>query len=159
MTETGPVGHPFRKGDIKMKHKTALTAIALLLAAVVMGCTTTQQGTVLGGGIGAGTGAIIGHQSGDAGEGALIGGAIGAITGAIVGHEIDKNRQPARQPTYYEEYGGQHEQKDYYGGDYYEGDYSPEGRKWVPEHEEIRVYTAPDGSRYEKRILVPGHYE
>jgi len=67
-----------------MKRKITLTAIALLLAAVVMGCTTTQQGTVLGGGIGAGTGAIIGHQSGDAGEGALIGGAIGAITGANI---------------------------------------------------------------------------
>lgn len=137
-----------------MKHKTAFIAIALLLSAVAVSCTTTQEGAVLGGGIGAGTGAIIGHQSGDAGEGALIGAGIGAITGAIIGHEIDKSKQPPRQ-----EYGGQYEEREYYGGDYYEGEHNAEGRKWVPEHEEVRVYTAPDGSRYEKRILVPGHYE
>jgi len=46
-----------------------------------------------------------------------------------------------------------------YGGDYYEAERSPEGRKWVPEHEEVRVYTAPDGWKYEKTVVVPGHYE
>ncbi len=138
-----------------MRHKAALTAIALALTAFAVSCTTTQEGALLGGGIGAGTGAIIGHQSGDTAEGALIGGAIGAVTGAIIGHEIDKSRQPAHQ-----EYGGRYEGGgDYYGGDYYEGDRNPEGRKWVPEHEEVRIYHAPDGSTYEKRILVPGHYE
>ncbi len=142
-----------------MKHKTAFTAIALLLAAVAVGCTTTQKGGLLGGGIGAGTGAIIGHQSGHAGEGALIGAGLGAVTGAIVGHEIDKSKQQPPPPPQHYEYGGTYEQREQYGGDYYEGEYSPEGRKWVPEHEEVRVYTAPDGSRYEKRILIPGHYE
>ena len=143
-----------------MRNKSILMAVGLILAIAATSCTSTQTGTVFGGGIGAGAGAIIGHQSGDAGEGALIGGALGALTGAIVGHEIDKSKQ--QQPHsgndggYYqtaEPYGGS------YGGDYYEGDRSQEGRKWIPEHEEVRVYTAPDGSRYEKRILVPGHYE
>ena len=137
-----------------MKSKATLIAVALLLAGLMVGCTATQQGAIAGGGIGAGTGAIIGHQSGRGGEGALIGGAIGAITGTIVGHEIDKSRQPPPR-----EYQREYESKEYYGGDYYEGDYSAEGRRWVPEHEEVRVYTAPDGSRYEKKIVVPGHYE
>lgn len=136
-----------------MKSKTTLIAVALLLASLMIGCTATQKGAVAGGGIGAGTGAIIGHQSGHAGEGALIGGAIGAITGTIIGHEVDKSKQPPR------EYEREYKRKEYDGGDYYEGDYSAEGRRWVPEHEEVRVYTAPDGSRYEKKIIVPGHYE
>ncbi len=135
-----------------MKDRVVLTLLALLLTGLMVGCTTTQQGAVAGGAIGAGTGAIIGHQSGHGGEGALIGGAVGAISGGLIGHEIDKSRQPP-PPAY------QSEGEYYGGGDYYEGDYNAEGRRWVPEHEETRVYTAPDGSRYEKRILVPGHYE
>lgn len=138
-----------------MKSKTTLVILALFLAATATSCTSTQTGTLVGGGVGAGAGAIIGHQSGHGGEGALIGGALGALTGAIVGHEIDKSKQPAH--TEYD--GGQYQESRSQGGDYYEGDYNAEGRNWVSEHEEVRVYTAPDGSRYEKRILVPGHYE
>jgi hypothetical protein len=143
-----------------MKNRSMLAAVGLVLAVAATSCTSTQTGTVVGGGVGAGAGAIIGHQSGDAGEGALIGGALGALTGAIVGHEIDKTKQ--QQPR--SEYDGGYYQTTEpsggsYGGDYYEEDRSQEGRKWVPEHEEVRVYTAPDGERYEKRILVPGHYE
>jgi hypothetical protein len=146
-----------------MRSKSILLAVVLVLAAGVMGCTTTQEGTVVGGGIGAGAGAIIGNQTGDAGEGALIGGALGALSGAIIGHEIDKSKQPppprqsGYEGGYYQttepSYGGS------YGGDYYEGDRSQDGRMWVPEHKEVRVYTAPDGSKYEKTIVVPGHYE
>lgn len=135
-----------------MKGKITMMLLALFLTALMVGCTATQQGALAGGGIGAGTGAIIGHQSGHGGEGALIGGAVGAVSGGIIGHEIDKSRQPP--PPTYQSGGG-----DYEGGDYYEGEYNAEGRRWVPEHEEVRVYTAPDGSRYEKKILVPGHYE
>ncbi len=43
------------------------------------------QGALIGGGIGAGAGAIIGHQSDHAAEGAAIGGAVGAGTGYVVG--------------------------------------------------------------------------
>ena len=137
-----------------MKTKVALTFTALLLIIGLVGCTTTQQGAVAGGALGAGTGAIIGHQSGHGGEGALIGAGVGAIAGGLIGHGIDRNTPP---PSHHEhEYdSGTH----YTGGDYYEGAYDAEGRKWVPEHEETRVHTTPDGSRYEKIIVVPGHYE
>jgi hypothetical protein len=138
-----------------MKNKTTLALLVLFLAATATSCTSTQTGALVGGGAGAGAGAIIGHQSGHSGEGALIGGALGAITGAIVGHEIDKDKQPTHTGSDVPQYYGQES----HGGDYYEGDYNAEGRNWVPEHEEVRVYNAPDGSRYEKRILVPGHYE
>ena len=43
--------------------------------------------------IGAGTGAIIGNQSGDAAKGALLGGALGAGTGAFLGDKKDKKNQ------------------------------------------------------------------
>ena len=48
---------------------------------------------------GAGTGAIIGHQSGKTGQGALIGGAIGAGTGLLLGNAQDKKKQEAATPA------------------------------------------------------------
>ena len=65
-----------------------LTGFAVL-ALLVAGCTTTQKGAVIGTAIGAGAGAVIGHQSGHRTEGAVIGGAAGALGGAAVGHQID----------------------------------------------------------------------
>ena len=59
---------------------TSLAAIAL--ATGCMGpMNNTEKGALGGGVIGAGLGAIIGNQSGEAGKGALIGGAAGAILG------------------------------------------------------------------------------
>lgn len=49
----------------------------------------TQRGAVTGGLLGAGAGAIIGHQSGHTGTGALIGGASGALIGGAVGKNKD----------------------------------------------------------------------
>ena len=49
-----------------------------------------QSSAVLGGLIGAGTGAIIGNQSGEAAKGALLGGALGAGTGAFLGDKRTK---------------------------------------------------------------------
>jgi hypothetical protein len=46
----------------------------------------------IGTGLGAATGAIIGHQSGHGGEGALIGAGAGALGGYILGNESDKHR-------------------------------------------------------------------
>lgn len=48
----------------------------------------TAEGTIVGGGLGAVTGAIIGG-SGNRGEGALIGAGIGAITGRLLGKSKD----------------------------------------------------------------------
>lgn len=50
----------------------------------------TAEGTVVGGGLGAITGAIIGNQSGKSGEGALIGLATGAIAGRLLGKSKDQ---------------------------------------------------------------------
>src|SRR5437879_1260073 len=62
--------------------KTGVTGLtALVLAAGTIGCETKAgTGALIGGGAGAGIGAIIGHNShGRTAEGALIGGAAGAI--------------------------------------------------------------------------------
>lgn len=55
---------------------------------------------MLGGLLGAGVGAIIGNQTGDAGEGALIGGALGAITGGAIGDNAERSRYRTRQVVY-----------------------------------------------------------
>jgi len=60
----------------------------LTVGLFLMGCATatpTQKGAVAGSAVGAGLGAIIGHQSGDTGKGALIGAAAGGLGGALLG--------------------------------------------------------------------------
>ncbi len=77
-----------------------LVLILGLIALIIPACAETpkwQQGALAGGAIGAGTGAIIGHQSGHAGEGALIGGAVGAVAGGLVGHYLDKQQAELSQ--------------------------------------------------------------
>src|ERR1041385_6662762 len=77
------------------KHVLSLTVVAM--GALLTGCETpegepdrTGTGALVGGGIGAASGAIIGGSR-HAGEGALIGGAIGALSGALVGHSMDED--------------------------------------------------------------------
>jgi len=77
-----------------------LCVCAAALAVVTSGCYTsegtpdrTATGALAGGAIGAGSGAIIGAASHNAGAGALIGGAIGALTGAIVGNAMDQQQR------------------------------------------------------------------
>lgn len=53
----------------------------------------TQRGAATGGLIGAGAGAIIGHQSGRALEGAAVGAAAGAGAGALYGNARDEERR------------------------------------------------------------------
>lgn len=62
-----------------------LVCILFILSIMIAGCTMTQKGAGVGTALGAGTGAIIGHQSGHTAEGALIGGAAGAAAGALIG--------------------------------------------------------------------------
>lgn len=70
------------------------TATALLaVLAVLSGCygeplSTREKGTLAGGALGAGTGAIVGSTVGAPGAGAAIGGAIGAGTGLLIGNEL-----------------------------------------------------------------------
>ncbi|MBI4342536.1 MAG: hypothetical protein HY599_04125 [Candidatus Omnitrophica bacterium] len=87
---------------------TRQAAIGLtLLAAVLAGCesmgTAAQskrtQGAVLGGLLGAGTGAIIGNQTDHAGAGTAIGAGLGALGGAMVGNAMEENSQRSQQQS------------------------------------------------------------
>ena len=59
----------------------------------------TTQGAVLGGLLGAGTGAIIGNQSDHPGAGTAIGGALGALGGGLIGHAMEENAQKSQQQS------------------------------------------------------------
>jgi len=79
-----------------MKHSFITIAGAALTMGLV-GCAeqmgpNTQRGAATGGLIGAGAGAIIGHQSGNTLGGALIGGAAGATAGGLYGNQRDKQQ-------------------------------------------------------------------
>jgi hypothetical protein len=67
-----------------------MIALALVGALAISGCQTSQQtGTLAGGAIGAGTGALIGSAvSGGSAGGAIAGGVIGAGTGALIGNAV-----------------------------------------------------------------------
>ena len=78
-----------------------------LLAVGAVGCESlgtaaqskTNQGAVLGGLLGAGTGAIIGNQTDHPGAGTAIGAGLGALGGALVGHTMEENSQKAQQQS------------------------------------------------------------
>ena len=75
--------------------------VFLVMALVVFsGCTGTQKGAGLGGLIGAGTGAVIGHQSGHTKEGALIGAVAGAAGGALIGNQMETKFCPVCGANY-----------------------------------------------------------
>jgi outer membrane lipoprotein SlyB len=78
----------------------ALCTCGVALVILAVGCETpeggydrTATGALTGGALGAGTGAIIGSQSGHAGGGALIGGALGALAGGIIGNAMDQQQR------------------------------------------------------------------
>src|ERR1700687_3439233 len=65
---------------------------ALVPLICLNGCqslSNTDKGVLAGGGIGAGTGALIGSATHHTGAGALIGGAVGALAGGLTGAAID----------------------------------------------------------------------
>lgn len=73
----------------------------LLAALLVTSCSTPlsmrEKSALVGGGIGAGTGALIGSTVGNPGAGAAIGGAIGAGTGALFGDQLQKQERGKRR--------------------------------------------------------------
>jgi len=88
-----------------MKHT---CVIGLAVSAMLLsGCeamgtaaqSKTNQGAVLGGLLGAGTGAIIGNQSDHAGAGTAIGAGLGALGGGLIGHAMEENSQQAQQKS------------------------------------------------------------
>ena len=88
--------------------KTLALALALAGGLSLSGCYTPQQqtGTLAGGAIGAGTGALIGSAvSGGSAGGAIAGGLIGAGTGALVGNAVTAP-QPGRCAQWGYDYNG-----------------------------------------------------
>ena len=83
-----------------------LMAIGIAMLAVALaGCESmgtaaqskTTQGAVLGGLLGAGTGAIVGNQSDHAGAGTAIGAGLGALGGGLIGHALEENERKTQQ--------------------------------------------------------------
>ncbi|NOX98927.1 MAG: hypothetical protein GXP30_04205 [Verrucomicrobia bacterium] len=73
-----------------------MTAVAICISTTSCSqyAPNTKSGAVVGGLLGAGVGAIIGHQTGRGLEGAAIGGAAGAAGGALIGSaRDDRERQ------------------------------------------------------------------
>jgi osmotically inducible lipoprotein OsmB len=74
----------------------AVTALAALMLAGVAGCsgaplTTREKGTLAGGAIGAGSGALVGAAVGAPGAGAAIGGVAGAGAGYLIGNQLQND--------------------------------------------------------------------
>lgn len=89
-----------------MRGSTIISGIGVVAVALALsGCETMgtaaqskrTQGAVLGGLLGAGTGAIIGSQSDHAGAGTAIGAAIGALGGGLIGNALENQEQAAQQ--------------------------------------------------------------
>lgn len=83
--------------------KSKLLVLSVLAVTIVLtGCETpygtpnrTGTGALMGGAIGAASGAVIGGRN--AGAGALIGGAVGAVTGGLIGNAMDREAQARLQ--------------------------------------------------------------
>ena len=74
-----------------MKRVLFLVAVSFFLTACSQtGLNKTTTGTLGGGAVGAGLGAIVGSQTGHAGPGIAIGTALGALGGALVGNQLDR---------------------------------------------------------------------
>ena len=93
-----------------MDHHQGTGYLITVCALALAGCESmgtaaqskTTQGAVLGGLLGAGTGAIIGNQSDRPGAGTAIGAGLGALGGALMGHaleEQDKKIQQQQMPA------------------------------------------------------------
>ncbi len=81
-------------------------AAAALGALLLTGCagaplTTREKGTLLGGAVGAGGGALVGSTVGAPGAGAAIGGVLGAGTGYVIGNQLQNQQYRHR---YYDDY-------------------------------------------------------
>ena len=72
-----------------------LLAVLVLLASCSQPLSKREKGVLVGGGLGAATGAIIGAAVGNPGAGAAIGGALGAVGGGLVGDQLQQRDQVA----------------------------------------------------------------
>src|SRR5215470_12436110 len=86
-----------------MRSSNAVVMGIVLAATLGAGCSgqplsTREKGTLGGGLVGAGGGAIVGAAVGHPGAGAAIGGALGAGTGYVVGNQM-QNQEVQQQQT------------------------------------------------------------
>lgn len=68
-------------------------AVAALAAVGLTGCaglSGTERGAIVGAGVGAAAGGVIGNQTGSTARGAILGAAVGGAVGAIIGRQMDK---------------------------------------------------------------------
>ena len=89
-----------------MKRKMVVLALALAGAFSVSACQTPEQqrGTLIGGGLGAGAGALVGSAvSHGSPAGVLAGAAIGGVGGALIGNQVTRPRHCVRHG--YDAYG------------------------------------------------------
>ena len=89
--------------------KQSWMAVGAVCALALAGCESmgtaaqskTNQGAVLGGLLGAGTGAILGNQMGHhAGAGTAIGAGLGALGGGLIGHGMEEQDRRMQQQQY-----------------------------------------------------------
>ncbi len=85
--------------QVTARARGAIVTLLILLAGCSQPLSTREKGTLLGGGIGAASGAIIGSAVGHPGAGAAIGGAMGAVSGGLVGDQLQgqENRAAYQQ--------------------------------------------------------------
>jgi uncharacterized protein YcfJ len=88
-----------------MTSRKTFGGFLLVLAAMlfIAGCSgqplsTREKGTLGGGVLGAGAGALIGSAVGHPGAGALIGGGMGALGGGLIGNQM-QNQEVQQQQT------------------------------------------------------------
>src|SRR5208337_2220198 len=89
------------RGELVMKVRTGLI-VTLTTLSLIMGCASSPYvgtGALLGGGVGAVTGAAIGHSNPWAG--ALIGGLAGSALGAAGGYALQQGQTSQPQQGYY----------------------------------------------------------
>ena len=83
----------------KIQASVVMVALIFFLGGCSQPLTTREKGALVGGGLGAASGAIIGGAVGSPGAGAAIGGAMGALGGGLVGDQLQgqENRSAHQQ--------------------------------------------------------------
>src|SRR5579864_2555306 len=85
---------PFiRSPPMIQKRLVSAVIVPVLFACGCSSMSDTEKGVGLGGLLGAGTGALIGHATGHTGAGALIGAGVGAVSGGLIGNAVDESEQ------------------------------------------------------------------
>jgi cytoskeletal protein RodZ len=83
---------------MKIIHQTIGVTVVTMALALTTGC-DTPTGAAVGGLLGTGAGALIGHATGNTEAGALIGLAAGSLGGAIIGHLNEQQRAHLQQQS------------------------------------------------------------